>query len=40
MNLREIGIVEENDSAGSGWRTVAGFCKHGNEPSVFIKDIF
>jgi hypothetical protein len=29
--LRGCGL----DASGSGWRLVAGTCKHGNEPSVF-----
>jgi hypothetical protein len=27
----------ELDSAGSGWVPVAGFCEHGDEPSVSVK---
>jgi hypothetical protein len=35
MDLRETEI--ELDSGGSGEGPVAGFCKHGNEPSDSIK---
>jgi hypothetical protein len=31
-----VGWCEE-DSSGSGYRLVAGSCKHGNEPSGSIK---
>jgi hypothetical protein len=37
MDLREIGRGYGLDSFGSGQRTMAGFCRHGNEPSSFTK---
>jgi hypothetical protein len=38
MDLREIGINRELDSAGSGYGPVAGFCEHGNKLSGSIKN--
>jgi hypothetical protein len=36
-DLRERGAGCELDSYGSGQGPVAGFCEHGNDPSVSIK---